>query len=589
MKRSVITGCFPVFVIIVFTMACARQGSPSGGPRDTIPPVVIRTNPVNGTVRFSSKTITISFNEFVVLDKIQEKFMMSPPVSKKPEIAVRGKNIVISFAEELKPNTTYALYFQDAIRDLNESNILENYQYVLSTGDYIDSLSVSGIVYDAFTLEVPQTMLVMLHSNLSDTAPATLTPEYISMTGSDGRFTLRNLREGDYRLYALADMNSNKKYEAGNESFAFMDEAITINTSNYHPPADQTDIRDSLSIGLLRPDFTLFSSLSPPQKYYLASAARRQARLLEYFMSMPLDTFNFSFSAAGLKSGDYIKIMNNRRDTIRIWLKDSIVYSNPVIETIVSYPQTSSDNSVGYVSDTISMRFVEPRLPRGITSRKSLGVRTNISKEIAPQYTIKLIANVPLTAYNNKLISIFADGDSLNTPLPFTTLFDSLSYTELLITHNLPEGSSYSFRVLPGALRSIYGETNDTISARFKIRPSDSYGSLSLNIHGYEGNIVVQLLNTREELVREQALRAPANTIFRFIENGKYRLKVVYDADASGSWTPGRFTAGKQPESVSFFPKELEIKSNWYLDQDWDISIQNQKDESLRLKPPKRK
>ena len=150
----------PVFflfqLLIILISACAKISSPSGGPRDRLPPVVVKSIPVNGAKNFKGKSIAITFDEYVVLDNINEKFMVSPPMKKKPRVFIKGKSVNVEFDEKLKDSTTYTFYFQDAIRDLNEGNILENYQFVFSTGPVIDSLSVTGNVYNAFNLEVPE-------------------------------------------------------------------------------------------------------------------------------------------------------------------------------------------------------------------------------------------------------------------------------------------------------------------------------------------------------------------------------------------------------------------------------------------------
>ncbi len=585
-------------VALFLAAACAKQGSPSGGPKDETPPVVIRSVPENGTTNFISKTITITFNEFVILDKIQEKFMMSPPVDEKPEISIRGKNMIIAIEEQLRDSTTYTLYFQDAIRDLNESNILENYQYSFSTGNYMDSLSLTGLIRDGFTLEVPEKMLVMLYSNLSDTAPMTIIPDYISTTDPTGYFTLNNLRAGEYRLYALADINTNRRYEPGDETFAFLSENLFLTTDNYFKPADTTilhqpgdttilhqpDDTSSTHIHRREPDHILYSFKTPPQRYYLASAVRRQARLLEYYMSMPLDTMKFSFSAANISEDGYFTDISRNRDTFRIWLRDSIAWSNPLIETVISFPQTGKDGTVSYVTDTVPMRYIAPRATRGTVATRGLGFRSNAGAAgIPPKRNIRLVPEAPLLSVDTTLMSIISSGDSLEVLYPFACIFDPLSPGIVTLQHDLPEGKDYMLRMWPGALTSIYGETNDTAQLKFRVRPAGNYGTLNLTTKGYEGPVIVQLLDNRENIAMESTLSSPGNLLFRFIENGKYRLRVIYDDDENGKWTPGDFAAGRQPESVSFFPEELEIKSNWDLEQEWDIAVRNQKDEKLML------
>jgi hypothetical protein len=606
-------------ISIIAAGACAKQGSPSGGPRDTTPPEVVRSTPLNGTTNFSGKTITLTFNEYVVLDKIQEKFMISPPVEKRPEINTRGKNVIISIDEELRDSTTYTLYFQDAIRDINEGNILENYQFVFSTGDFIDSLMLDGRVYDAFNLEVPPRMMVMLHSNLSDTAPKTVIPDYISMTGPAGYFTVNNLRAGTYRIYALEDVNNNRKYEPADERFAFFSDTVRVTLESNLPfdadtlseesemihfhtedihmhepdtlfPPDQDTIR-KIQTHIREPEHILYAFKAKPERYFLASTARKEARLLEYFLSLPPDTLDFIFEAPGLSSEDYFTEWSPKRDTLKIWLRDSAVYNSQIIETVLTYPFSDNDSGLISKTDTIPMRFIQPRTPRGGTApAQALQITsTAVRAGMPPGSDIVITPNAPIESVNFNLFTISAYNDSTGLLLPFTPRVDTLVPRKIVIEQKLEAGEDYVLQLLPGALVSMYGETIDTTLFRFRVRTMDSYGTFTANLSGYDGNVVVQLLDNRETVMMEEKIKSPGNAVFRFVEDGKYRLKVIYDTDGNGFWSPGNFLWGLQPEKVSYYPDELDIKSNWDVSQDWDISGVNAKDEKLRAKPPQKR
>lgn len=598
MKRSSIYISILILAGIIIVAACAKQGSPAGGPKDTTPPVIIKSSPLNGSTSFTGKTITLTFDEFVVLDKIQEKFMISPPVEKKPEITIRGKNVVVTLDGDLRDSTTYTLYFQDAIRDLNESNILENFQFVFSTGNYIDSLTMAGLVYNGFNLEVPERMLIMLHSNHADSAPMTLIPDYISMSGQTGYFALNNLRAGTYRLFALEDANNDRKYNSGEELFAFVDEPVIVNVEanrakdNDHihdfvgddPEAPVTDTTE-VHIHQREPDHIMYAFKTPPEKYYLGSTARRQARLLEYFFPLSLDTLEFDFSAADVSDAGYFTEVNRNRDTFRIWIKDSTVYNSPTIETIVTYPFTDPEGLLTYKTDTISLRFVEPRAPRGQVRQRGLSIQANAPRSgIPPARDIRIVPESPLESVNETQITITIAGDSAEVHQPFTVQFDPLVPRETIIKQTLEEDREYQLKLYPGALVSIYGETNDTTIIPFRVRAKTTYGTFSADLSGYEGNTVVQLLDSRENLVMERSLVSPGRAVFQFVENGNYRLKVIYDEDGNGVWTPGDFLKGRQPEKVSYFPELIEIKSNWDLVQDWSIEVMNVKSDSLRTR-----
>ncbi|MBE0668070.1 MAG: Ig-like domain-containing protein, partial [Bacteroidales bacterium] len=196
------------------------------------------------------------FDEYVVLDKITDKFMVSPPLETKPEVKLKGKELIVTWEEPLADSTTYTFYFQDAIRDNNENNPIPNYQYVFSTGPVLDSLTVTGNVFNATDLEAAGEMLVLMYSNLSDTAPRTMLPAYISKPDPSGGFAISNVKPGRYRLYAVKDLNGNKKYDLEAETFAFCDSVITVtpddyavndlDTISYKPPAAPESVKPAI-------------------------------------------------------------------------------------------------------------------------------------------------------------------------------------------------------------------------------------------------------------------------------------------------------------------------------------------------------
>jgi len=221
-----------IIAVVFLGVACAKISAPTGGPKDTDPPVIVESQPLNESVNFTARSFTVTFDEYVVLDKINEKFMVSPPVATKPEIKLKGKDLVVTWEEELEDSTTYTFYFQDAIRDNNENNPIPSYQFVFSTGPVLDSLSLSGNVFNALDLEPSADIIVSLYSNLSDSAPRTLSPAYISKPDLSGGFICRNMKPGSYRLYALKDLNGNKLFDLADEQFGFYDSVIIVTPEN---------------------------------------------------------------------------------------------------------------------------------------------------------------------------------------------------------------------------------------------------------------------------------------------------------------------------------------------------------------------
>ncbi|MCA1757871.1 MAG: Ig-like domain-containing protein, partial [Bacteroidales bacterium] len=245
-------------ILAAIFFSCAKQSAPAGGPIDEEPPVVVSSIPPAGTVNFSHDNFEVTFDEYFVLDGVDQKMLISPPLEKKPEIKVRKKSLIVTFGEELRDSATYTFYFQDAVRDLNEGNPIENFQYVFSTGPVLDSLSVYGTIFNAFDLQPGENIFVVLYSGTSDTLPATTIPTYVTRAEKDGRFRLDNLAGGVYTMYGLRDMNNNKRYDLPDEAFAFMDRSIFLSAETHYTPVADTSVAatDSLQLSdsLVRSD-----------------------------------------------------------------------------------------------------------------------------------------------------------------------------------------------------------------------------------------------------------------------------------------------------------------------------------------------
>ena len=213
---------------MMITGGCAQIGFPTGGPRDTLAPVLVKAVPPEGTTGFSGRKISLQFNEFIDLQDLQKNLIISPSPGKPPLVAYNLRNIQIEFRDSLMPNTTYNIQFGDAIRDMNENNTMRNFSYVFSTGDVIDSLTFSGKVTMAETGQTDSTLWAMLYRNTDDSAVRKTRPDYISRLSGDGSFYFKNLPSASFRLYALKDNDGNKIYNSLSETFAFYDSVIFI-------------------------------------------------------------------------------------------------------------------------------------------------------------------------------------------------------------------------------------------------------------------------------------------------------------------------------------------------------------------------
>jgi hypothetical protein len=610
MYKSLIARLFLVsFIAVIIIGSCAKISTPSGGLRDRLPPVVVKSVPLNGAKNFKGNKVEITFNEYVVLDNINDKFMVSPPMKKKPRVFIRSKSVDIELDEKMKDSTTYTFYFQDAIKDLNEGNILQNYQFVVATGPIIDSLSVTGNIYNAYNLEIPEKTLVLLYHELADSAVEKHLPQYITRLDATGYFRIDNVRPGIYRLFGLKDADNSKTYNLPDEEFAFMDSTITVTSEkNYIPPPkivkDTTIVKkvpvksgaaakDSTKLKkteikipepvALKGEYRLFQFLATKKAHYLVSSKRDLKYEMLFVLSLPPDSMKFEFSIPDSKPGSFFTEPSKYRDTLKVWLTDSSLYSRTQINTILNYPFTDTLGKTGYKQDTILMRFLQPRAPKVAKTKKTIFTyENNISSgSLKPGQTIVFKSKTPFREPDSARIKLYEIDKTTKLKLQYQFVKDTLNSCKYYLKTKLEEGKKYLFVADSGSFGNIYRENSDSLGISFSIKNPDTYCKLTLDVKNYEGSMIIQLLDKSEKLIAENYMNKSGKTVFPLLDAGFYRVRVIYDLNGDRKWTTGDFSKGRQPEPVSYYPIEIELKTGWELDQAWDIGIKNFKDPKL--------
>lgn len=596
---------FLILTLCFFVSACAKISAPSGGPRDRQPPVAIKSLPAYGALNFKGNKIAITFDEYVVLDNITEKFMVSPPLKKKPRVFIKGKNVEVEFYEQLKDSTTYTLYFQDAIKDINEGNVIQNYQFVFSTGAVIDSLSVTGNVFNAFNLNIPDKALAVMYRELADSAVKKHLPEYISRVDLEGYFRIDNVRPGKYRLYALKDIDNSKNFNLKDEEFAFLNDPIIVTPEKNFIKfvKDTTTIKklvtkgpDIKTTGKMLPivaepkiqtgEYQLILFAAKKKTHYITGSSRGLKYLLTYTLSLPPDSMKFRFSIPGVSDNSYFIDESRNRDTIKVWLTDSTLYSKPEISTIINYPFTDTLGRLGYKEDTIKLRFLAPPAPRVARVKKTVFVvETNIiSGFLKPGQRIVLKSQTPFNKPDTSRMHLYEIKDSTRLKVLYHLEKDSTNSCKYFFNAILVQGKKYFLLANPGTFGNAYNEYSDSIGIKFSIKDPETYNKLTLNIKNYEGDRIIQLLNNSNNIISEAYMKKDGKLEFPLLEAGTYRIRVIYDLNGNGKWDTGDFDSGLQPEPVSYYPQDLEIRAGWSPEQDWDIGIKNFKDPKMREK-----
>jgi hypothetical protein len=567
--------------------------------------VVLATIPEANSVNFKDDRIVITFNEYVALDNINDNLIVSPPLATRPKVWLKGKSVIVDIEEDLREDFTYTFNFQNAIKDLNEGNILEGYRFVVATGPTLDSLSVTGNVYYAENLETPEKIFILAHGNLADTAAVKTLPDYIGVIDRFGYFRIDNMKRGSYNLYALKDVDNNKRYNLPDEEFAFLDHRVEVTAdSSWIPPAvaDTAATEEPASVTVateqdvqgqdgdtvaLDGKYKLFMFKKAVTAQYLKSSQRKSKSQLEFILSLPPNDMDFEFSLPDTPAENmFIAEHSAGRDTLLVWLTDSTLMENNPLAANIRYPFTDSTGMVDYKTDTVNLRYVEARTPRNAVAEKPvpLAIATSFAAGgVRPGEKLVLRSETPLAPPDTSLIKLFSINEKDTLKAPFSLLRDSLTATRYILETNVLPDRRYLFIADSGAFRDIYDKYSDSTGIVFSQKPETSYGKLSFNVQNAEGPVILQLLGKDEtKVIMERRMEGQGKAEFPLLDPGTYRARIIFDADSNGVWTTGNFEKKLQPEQVSYYPDEIEVKARFDIEQDWDASVRNEKNRKLR-------
>ena len=597
-------------VLGLLCVSCANRGTgPQGGPRDTIPPMVVKESPMNGSLNFDAKRIEIHFDEYIQLDNVQKNVLISPPQQTPPEVKAIGKNVSVVFNEPLQDSTTYTIGFGAAICDYNEKTPLHDYVYSFSTGDVIDSLSVSGRVYDAANLNPISDVLVGIHTNHADSALGTIPFARIARANEEGYFTIHNMRSGIYRLYALNDISRDYLYQPG-EALAFADSLVRPYTELRE--VSDTIWRDTLGIDPATKD-TLFTRqidsvviaeqifylpdtlvlwyfTENKQRHYFKGVYREEQHAFTLIFSAPQDSLptiralrpseadSLANDSSWVDWMDYALLQSNATyDTMTYWLTDSLAIKQDSIYMEMRYMISDSVYNLIPQTDTVLAVYRRPRMSEKAWENvqrqkreRKLEMKSNASSKFEIYDTLHIQSPFPLDSLKTELLHlVHVEEDTIVTPIPFVIhACDSLKQRIQLVA-NLEPAESYMLTIDSAALYDIYGKCNDSTSYKLKLKSLDEYSSLRVKMTHFDTRARMQLLNDKDQVLRElPAVEEGAH--FDYLTPTTYYLRLYIDWNNDGEWTTGDWLQKRQPEPIYYFPSRLKLRANWDFEENFN-------------------
>ena len=521
---------FAIIILQTLLYSCANVGYPTGGEVDKIPPKALAFIPENESKNFISDKVIIQFDEYIQLKDIDNQVLISPPFEQKPEIVAKGKAVHINIKDTLRPNTTYLFQFKNAVVDNNESNPLPSLDYVFSTGNILDSLSVKGKVSDALTQKADEGIYVFLYSDFSDSTVAKSKPVYITKTDKEGMFEFKYIAQGKYKIIALKDDDKSLTYNNVSEKIAFS--ADTIN------PIYITDSCDTVKNIILN----TFVQESGKQRITSSNMVKTGKVLIitQYPLVSPkITTFGT----------EVVTYINDTRDTLQIWTMQAADSLSLIV------------NDESGINDTLKLRYFQKK---GRQSREPF-MKTNIKSTFPYFDSIKINFANPVDSISgaDELVYIKTATDSFFTSLRFDSIM--LNATLLL---NLKPDTNYQIMIPGNRLTDIYGNKNDTMTFKTKVDNPSNYGTIKIKLDSVEdtSSYIVQLLSDKDKVIVEKDADG-GHAIFPNLKAGTYRVRIIKDLNSNKKWDAGNYWDNRQSEPVYYLPKTIELRNNWEIEE----------------------
>ncbi|MCQ2297863.1 MAG: Ig-like domain-containing protein [Bacteroidales bacterium] len=543
---------------------CAKQGYPSGGPKDNTPPVAGVAVPPSGSTGFAAQEFFIPFDEYVTIKDAENNVLVSPPMKKKPEYVSKGKGVLVRIKDTLREGTTYLFQFKGAVADINEGNVLESYEYAFSTGSVIDSMTHRGVVLDALTLKPrEEAVSVMLYeSGADDSAAAKEPPVYITRCDKQGRFAFNCLKPGSYRILAIEDENKDMRFTAG-EAVAFSDTLVVSRKAGVADTATADSaategaiIRRGSARMPIQTDCRLLISTLKQEKQRVTKSDFLSKGRLQLVMQSPLG--DYELKPLGGTAADLVCSLNPKRDTLNVWTR------NGDCDSIVLVMHADG------LQDTLKIRMKN----RG-KSKAALGpvgnlplAKTRAENKVHFFDSLRLEFINPMRPTQDSIITIRNMKDS--SVVRARILLDEAGLKGVA-EFAVAAGCRYEVRIEPGMMADIYGHRNDTVKFSAEISSPEQYGRLILAVDADKGDYLIELLDEKMEVVSRQTMKGTGVATFEHLSAGKYMVRAIADLNGNGEWDAGDYWTHRQPEHVVYLGKTLDVRENWDIEEAFSL------------------
>jgi uncharacterized protein (DUF2141 family) len=521
--------------LLLSTVQCAKRASPTGGPRDSIPPLLVNASPKLNTVFFDKDEINLTFNEYVTLKDISKQLIISPPLNSSQykiyPVTGAAKKVTVKLLDTLLDNTTYTFNFGEGIIDFNESNPISYLTYTLSTGATIDSLYIKGRITDAFERETDRFISLQLYpvdSTFTDSVIYTKKPLYVTSTLDTTIYRFQNLRAGKYALVALKDQAGNYYFDQNADKIGFVDTLIEL------PQDSIIDLR-------LFKERTNFFWDKP---YFIND----HHIALAYYGDRKEEPFKMVSEVPD--SFEYLVTQSRKTDTLNYWFKGA---------------ELDSLQFELKIKDSLQIRTVYFKNP--VADSLVINKFTQGSLRLKSKFEIE--SNLPITQINSEQL-VVTNVDTLQIP---AKLEIQENYDRIFVDFEILPNDRYEIKLLPNALVDFWGNTNDTLVYKTSTKKIEDYGNIYLRVqHQSSVPFIIELLNN-DKVVRRYTKPVDGNAYtFELLDAGKYRVRLIEDANENEQWDTGNYLQKIQPEKVIYFWKEIDLRANWDMNETFNTS-----------------